>query len=148
MILYGRKEIIYERISSTIKDHYMPSRKMNTPFMDVDSYIKSFPKESQKRLQELRQLIKASTPEASEGISYNMPAYKLNGKPLLYFAGYAGHIGLYATPSAHEAFERALAGYKKGKGSVQFPHNEPLPLDLIARMISFRKDTIIRQQKK
>jgi len=77
-----------------------------------------------------------------------MPAYKLNGKPLLYFAGYTGHIGLYATPSAHEAFERALDGYKKGKGSVQFPHNEPLPLDLIARMIAFRIDTIIRQQKK
>ena len=116
--------------------------------MDVDSYITTFPKETQKRLQQLRQLIKSCVPEASEGISYQMPAYKLNGKPLVYFAGYTGHIGLYATPSAHEAFAVALAGYKKGKGSVQFPHKEPLPLDLITRMIGFRKDRIMLQQKK
>ncbi len=116
--------------------------------MDVDSYINTFPKETQKRLLELRRLIKSCVPEASEGISYQMPAYKLFGKPLVYFAGYTGHIGLYATPSAHEAFAIALAGYKKGKGSVQFPHNEPLPLELIIRMIGFQKDSIIRQQKK
>ncbi len=128
-------------------EQYMPSSKMKRTFTDVDAYIESYPKESQTRLQEIRQLIKASTPEASEGISYNMPAYKLHGKPLVYFAGYTGHIGLYATPSAHEAFAIALAGYKKGKGSVQFPHNEPLPLGLITQMIEFQKDRIIRQQK-
>ena len=67
-----------------------------------------------------------------------MPAYKTFGKPLVYFAGYAKHVGLYATPSGHEAFAKELAHYKQGKGSVQFPHNQPLPEDLIRRIVAFR----------
>ena len=67
-----------------------------------------------------------------------MPAYKTNGKPLIYFAAFKNHIGLYATPSGHTHFADALSQYKQGKGSVQFPNEQPLPLDLIAEIIAFR----------
>lgn len=69
---------------------------------------------------------------------YGMPAYKLNKKPLVYFGGYEKHIGFYATPTRHERFKNALAGYKQGKGSLQFPQNQALPLDLIAEIVKFR----------
>ena len=104
---------------------------------DVDTYISSFPDDVRKVLNEMRQLIKSTAPEALEEISYGMPAYKYNG-PLVYFAGYKNHIGLYATPSGHSAFERELSIYKQGKGSVQFPLKEPLPWDLIKRIVEFR----------
>ena len=87
---------------------------------------------------QVRQIILKEAPDAVESISYGMPAYKTFGKPLVYFAGYAKHIGLYATPSGHAAFEAELASYKQGKGSVQFPHNQPLPEDLIRRIVAFR----------
>ena len=67
-----------------------------------------------------------------------MPAYKLKTRPLIYFAAFKKHIGLYATPSAHRAFSDALSNYKKGKGSVQFPIDQPMPLDLIADMVRFK----------
>jgi uncharacterized protein YdhG (YjbR/CyaY superfamily) len=97
-------------------------------------------------LTKLRDIIRATAPGAVEGISYSMPAYKLNGKHLAFFAAYAGHIGFYATPSCHEAFAAELSTYKTGKGSVQFPLDSPLPLDLIRRMVAFRAD-IIRAEK-
>jgi uncharacterized protein YdhG (YjbR/CyaY superfamily) len=71
-----------------------------------------------------------------------MPAYKYKGKPLIYFAGYQHHIGLYATPQGHEAFARELSLYKQGKGSVQFPLNEKLPVELITKMILYRKESL------
>ena len=106
----------------------------------VQNYISTFPKDVQELLEQVRIIIKNTAPDAEESISYGMPAYKLNSKPLVYFAGYKKHIGLYATPSGHEAFAEALSQYKKGKGSVQFPVNEPLPLDLIERIVAFRKN--------
>ena len=110
---------------------------MSTKFASVDAYIASFPPVMQELLSQVRQAIRRAAPGAEETISYNMPAYKLNG-PLVYFAGYPQHIGLYATPSGHARFSKELAGYRQGKGSVQFPVNEPLPLDLIARIVAFR----------
>lgn len=107
---------------------------MNT----VDQYIATFPENIQQLLHEVRQVIIQTAPEAIESISYAMPAYKFNGKPLVYFAGYKSHIGFYATPTGHEAFAGELSIYKQGKGSVQFPVNEPLPLDLIKRIVTFR----------
>ena len=104
----------------------------------VDEYISQFPKETQKILQEIRNLIKKIAPDCEENISYGMPAYKTNGKPLVYFAGYKHHIGFYATPNAHEAFKRELSEFKQGKGSVQFPLNQPMPYNLIKRMIKFK----------
>ena len=111
---------------------------MKTSETSVSNYISTFPEGVRDRLQQLRQLILQEAPQATEGFSYGMPAYKLYGKPLVYFAGYKKHIGLYTTPSGHAAFARELSGYKQGKGSVQFPVDEPLPLELIRSMVKFR----------
>ena len=104
----------------------------------IASYFAKVPETSQKRMQQIRALILEKAPEAQESISYGMPAYKTNGKPLIYFAAFKNHIGLYATPSGHTHFADALSQYKQGKGSVQFPNEQPLPLDLIAEIIAFR----------
>ena len=104
----------------------------------VEEYIKGFPAEVQDLLEEIRKIIREKAPQAVEGIAYGMPAYKLNGKPLVYFAGHNKHIGFYATPSGHSAFSKELSGYRQGKGSVQFPLDRPLPHDLIGRMVQFR----------
>jgi len=104
---------------------------------NVDEYIESFPKETQKYLKQMRAAIKKAAPKAEEGIGYKMPAYKLNGV-LVYFAGYAKHIGFYATPTGHKEFKKELSIYKEGKGSVQFPLDEPLPVDLITKIVKFR----------
>jgi uncharacterized protein YdhG (YjbR/CyaY superfamily) len=104
----------------------------------VEVYIKSFPQDVQQHLKQIRSIIKETAPEAEESISYGMPAYKLGGKPLVYFAGFQHHIGLYATPSGHEAFAKELAHYKQGKGSVQFPLQGTIPFDLIARIVAYR----------
>lgn len=86
----------------------------------------------------MRQIIRETAPAAVESIAYKMPAYKLDNRPLLYFAGYPHHIGLYATPNGHEAFAKEFSVYKQGKGSVQFPHNLPLPTDLVRRVVEYR----------
>jgi uncharacterized protein YdhG (YjbR/CyaY superfamily) len=104
----------------------------------IDQYIAGFPPETQEVLQELRALIRASAPEATEAISYAMPTFDLNGRHLVHFAGYARHIGLYPVPSGIEAFAEELKPYKSGKGSVQFPLGQPLPTDLISRIVAFR----------
>ena len=104
----------------------------------TDEYISNFPKEIQIVLQEVRKTIKNVAPKADESISYGMPAYKLNGKVLVYYAGYKNHIGFYATPTGHAEFTEELAKYKQGRGSIQFPINEPMPLDLITKIVKFR----------
>jgi uncharacterized protein YdhG (YjbR/CyaY superfamily) len=106
--------------------------------MTVEGYIRSFPAEVQELLKQMRAAILENAPGAEEGIAYQMPAYRLNGKPLVYFAGFKNHIGFYATPTGHAEFAKELSGYKKGKGSVQFPLGQPLPIDLIVRIIKFR----------
>lgn len=105
---------------------------------NIDEYISSFPESTRHILENIRAVIKAAAPEASENISYGMPAYKLNGRPLVYFAGYNKHIGFYATPTGHAEFSEELSRYKQGKGSVQFPIDEPMPLGLISRIVEFR----------
>lgn len=111
---------------------------MNTDIKTVDEYIAQYPEEVQSLLAEVRAIIIASAPKAVEGISYGMPGYKYLGKPLVYFGGYKGHIGFYATPNGHEAFAKEFAKYKQGKGSVQFPLDEKLPLALIKKVVKFR----------
>jgi uncharacterized protein YdhG (YjbR/CyaY superfamily) len=111
---------------------------MKTTFTNVDQYIQGFEEETQERLTAIRKLILETAPEAVESISYGMPAYKVNGKPLVYFAGYKSHVGFYATPTGHKAFEKELSKYKQGKGSVQFPLNEALPTKLIKEIVLFR----------
>lgn len=107
-------------------------------YANVDEYISTFPSVTQKLLNQMRETIRKAAPDAEESIAYGMPAYKLNKKPLVYFAAFEKHIGFYATPTGHSAFAAELSKYKQGKGSVQFPVNEPLPLDLVSRITRFR----------
>lgn len=113
----------------------------------VDAYIESFTATIQAVLQQVRGVVKAAAADATEEISYAMPAYKIGGKPVVYFAGYTTHIGFYATPTGHAAFEKKLAKYKQGKGSVQFPLSEPMPLKLIADITRFRVKEVKAQLK-
>jgi len=107
-------------------------------YKTVEEYITSYPDNIQALLNKMRETIRKAAPEAEENIAYGMPAYKTNKKPLVYFAGFKSHIGFYATPTGHSAFSEELSRYKQGKGSVQFPLNEPLPLDLVTRIVKFR----------
>lgn len=110
----------------------------------VDEYIAGFPEEVQLLLDQVRETIKKAAPIAEELISYQMPAYKMNGM-LVYFAAFSKHIGFYPTASGIEAFKKELSIYKGAKGSVQFPHNKPLPLDLIARIVEYRvKENLLK----
>jgi uncharacterized protein YdhG (YjbR/CyaY superfamily) len=105
---------------------------------NIDEYIANFPKETQIILENIRTTIKKIVPESEETISYAMPAFKLNKKALVYFAGYKNHIGFYATPTGHKEFKEELSNYKRGKGSVQFPLDKQIPYDLIKRIVKFR----------
>jgi len=107
---------------------------------NVEEYIRSYPKSVQDSLVKIRRTILQVAPLAEEKLSYGMPAYKLNGKPLVYFGAFKKHIGFYATPRGHEAFKHELSLYKQGKGSVQFPLDKPIPLNLIARITRFKVD--------
>lgn len=109
---------------------------------NTDAYIAQFDSDIRKRLEAMRNVVRQTAPEAVESISYGMPAYKLTGKPLVYFGAFPAHIGFYATPNGHEAFKEEFASYKQGKGSVQFPHSAPLPLDLVRRVVEFRMEHI------
>ena len=103
----------------------------------VDEYIGRFPEEVQTMLEQLRSAIIKAAPEAEEVISYQMPAYKYHGI-LVYFAAYKKHIGFYPTASGISNFREELSIYKGAKGSVQFPLDQPLPIDLITKIIAFR----------
>ena len=109
----------------------------------VDDYIARYPADVQERLRQVRKLVQRLAPDAVETISYAIPAYKLNGKPVIFFAGYAKHIGVYPLPeSPTPELEADIAPYTTGKGTMQFPHSKPLPLDLIERVVVSRKDQI------
>lgn len=109
---------------------------------EVDEYINQFEGEAKSRLLKLREIIKSEVPEADEGIMYGLVGYKLNKKPLVYFGAFPHHIGFYATPEGHAGFSEELSKYKQGKGSVQFPLDQPLPEDLVKRMVSFKKQQL------
>ncbi len=104
----------------------------------IDDYIAGFPASTQAVLREMRAIILSVIPGATETISYAMPAFDLNGHHVVFFAGYAKHVGLYPAPSGVEAFADELSPYKQGKGSVQFPLGEPLPTELIRRIVEYR----------
>jgi len=106
-------------------------------YTSIDEYISLFPEETQKILQELRAAIKAAAPGAQEKISYQMPAFAQKGI-LVYFAAWKNHIGFYPTSSGTQAFKQELSVYKSSKGSVKFPIDKPLPLDLISNIVKFR----------
>ena len=106
-------------------------------FSSMDEYIATFPEGIQKILEELRTTIKAAAPQAEEKISYQMPTFFLKGN-LVHFAAHKNHIGFYPTPSGIQAFERELSIFESAKGSVQFPLDRPMPLELISRIVKFR----------
>ena len=106
-------------------------------FSSIDEYVATFPEATQEMLETLRATIKAAAPDAREKISYQMPTFDLKGN-LVHFAAFEKHIGFYPAPSGIEAFKDELSIYKGAKGSVQFPIDEPLPLELISKIVKFR----------
>lgn len=108
-------------------------------FSSIDEYILSAPKEVQKKLESIRQIVKEAAPEANEKISYGMPAFNLNGKRLLYFGAFKNHVSLFpASSAANAAFKKDLADYETSKGTVRFPLDKPLPLTLIHQIVEYR----------
>ncbi|SHM33540.1 iron chaperone [Flavobacterium chilense] len=114
---------------------------------NIDDYIGTFPNDVQEILEKIRVTIQKAAPDAKEKISYSMPAFEQNGI-VVYFAAFKNHIGLYALPSGHEAFKDELSKYKSGKGSVQFPLDQPMPFDLITKIVKFRVQENLEKAKK
>ena len=111
----------------------LPRRQPKT----MDEYIAAFPKEVQDILEKMRGTIRKSAPQAEEAISYGIPTFKLNGN-LVHFAAFKNHIGFYPTPSAIVAFKKELSLYRQAKGSVQFPIDQPIPFDLVKKIVRYR----------
>jgi uncharacterized protein YdhG (YjbR/CyaY superfamily) len=128
-------------MSLAVED-YMERKK----YLSVGDYIHSFPEHVRVKLEELRSAIKEVVPEAQEKISYQMPAFFLNGI-LVWFAGYSRHIGFYPKASGIAAFESELSEYKHAKGSVQFPMDDSLPIDLIKKIVQFRIEENLKNKK-
>jgi uncharacterized protein YdhG (YjbR/CyaY superfamily) len=108
----------------------------------VDAYIAGFPDDVQKVLKQIRGTIRKAAPKATESISYQIPTYKLDGRVLIYFAGFAKHVSVYPAPREAKEFKKELAAYKGGKGTVQFPLTEKIDYDLITRIVKFKADQI------
>lgn len=104
---------------------------------DIDEYIAGFPTDVQQILKKIRMTVRKAAPDAEEAIKYQMPTFTLKGN-LVHFAAFKEHIGFYPTPSGTESFKHELSAYKGGKGSVRFPLDEPIPFDLISRIVKFR----------
>ncbi|MFB0493826.1 uncharacterized protein YdhG (YjbR/CyaY superfamily) [Mucilaginibacter sp. OAE612] len=120
---------------------------MEKPKENIDEYIAGFPDDVQQKLQQVRETIKAAAPDAGEAIKYAIPTFVLNGN-LVHFGGFKNHIGFYPAPQGLEEFKEELSGYKGAKGSVQFPLDEPMPLDLITKIVKFRVQKNIEKAKK
>jgi uncharacterized protein YdhG (YjbR/CyaY superfamily) len=103
----------------------------------IDEYIAQFPEDVQQILNKIRAVIKETAPDAVEKISYQMPAFYLNGG-LAWFAAYKHHIGFYPRPSGIEEFKEELSAYKGNKGTIQFPLDKPIPYDLIRKIVRYR----------
>ena len=107
-------------------------------FNSIDEYIASFPVNIQKIMEDIRSTIKVTAPNAKEKISYQIPTFELNGRNLIHFAGWKKHISLYPIPAGDEAFEKKIAKYVAGKGTLKFPLDKPLPLELIKEVVRLR----------
>ena len=122
-------------------------KELTNKCRNVDEYISMFPKDTQKILENIRQVIKENAPQAKEIISYQMPAFKLN-RILVYFAAHTNHIGFYPTSSGIEAYKKALVSYAPSKGSVKFPFDKPIPYYLIRKIVKYRvKEDSMRLHK-
>jgi uncharacterized protein YdhG (YjbR/CyaY superfamily) len=123
----------------------METMKLN----GIDDYIAGFPKDIQTILEQIRAAIKDAAPDAAEAIRYGMPTFTLKGN-LVHFAAFKNHVGFYPVPSGNIAFEKEFSAYKtSGKGTIQFPLNKPMPLDLIAKIVKFRvKESMVKSTNK
>ena len=116
-------------------------------FKTIDEYIATFPKNVQTILQEIRQAVRDAAPQAEEAISYQMPAFKLYGN-LVYFAAFKNHIGFFPTSSVMEVFKEEVKEYKTGKGTLRFPMDKPMPLNLVKKIVKFRVKENLDKKKK
>ena len=113
----------------------------------IDEYIQGFPENIRTLLQQVRETIHSAAPQAEEAISYAIPTFKLNGN-LVHFAAFKNHIGFYPAPTGLKEFEKDLSPYLHGKGSVQFPLDQPMPLELITKIVKFRVGQNLSKPKK
>lgn len=117
-------------------------------FTDINEYISEFPDEIKAVLEQIRETIQQAAPGAKEAIRYGMPTFVLNGN-LVHFAAYKNHIGFYPAPSGIDEFIEELAVYRTGKGTIQFPVNQPIPFNLIKKVVEFRvKENLGKQKRK
>ncbi|HPE74837.1 MAG TPA: DUF1801 domain-containing protein [Draconibacterium sp.] len=117
-------------------------------FANINEYISQFPEEIQVKLEQIRETIQQAAPEAKEAISYGMPTFVLNGN-LVHFAAYKNHIGFYPAPTGIDAFINELAVYRSGKGTIQFPVDQPIPFDLVKQVVEFRvKENLEKRKRK
>ncbi|HQR10257.1 MAG TPA: DUF1801 domain-containing protein [Casimicrobiaceae bacterium] len=119
---------------------------LSTP-VDIDEYIAAFPKPVRERLEAVRRTVAEVAPGAEQKISYRIPTFALHGN-LIHFAAFKNHIGIYPGSSAIKAFEKELAGFRTAKGTVQFQFDDPLPLELISRIVRFRVAENLRRAKR
>ena len=104
----------------------------------IDEYIAGFPVQTQRGLEQIRAIVKKTVPDARETISYGIPTFNLNGRYLVYFAGYKQHISIYPVPSGNREFEKEFASYNtSGKGTIQFPLDKPIPHDLVVKIVKY-----------
>ncbi|HKV59219.1 MAG TPA: DUF1801 domain-containing protein [Ktedonobacteraceae bacterium] len=106
------------------------------PFTTIDEYISTFPDDIQTILEKVRQAILKAAPDVVETVSYSIPTFDLNGKHLVFFAGWKHHISLYPIPAGDAVFQQKIAHYKKAKGTIQFPLDKPVPYDLVENIVT------------
>lgn len=107
------------------------------PVTTIDEYIQAFPAATRAMLEQVRQAIRTAAPEATETISYGIPTFDLQGKHLVFFAGWKRHIAVYPLPAGDEAFQRKIASYRRVKSTIRLPLDQPLPSDLVAELVAF-----------
>jgi len=119
-----------------------------TGFQSVDEYVASFPKETKEALEEVRAIIKSIAPDAIENISYQIAAFRVNGKNFVSIAGWKEHISIYPIPAGSESFNKQIAKYTSGRGTLKFPLDKPLPLKLIETAIKYKLADHLKNTKK
>ena len=108
----------------------------------IDEFIANYPEDIQEKLQRLRSAIRKAAPQATEIISYGIPAYRFHGN-LIYFSAYEHHIGVYPRV---KSLEKELAPYEGGKGTIRFPHEKPIPLTLIKKLVKARIEANLQRE--
>ena len=126
----------------------MDMDKSRKQFETIDEYIAAFPRDVQAILEELRRTIRDEAPDAEETISYGIPTFDLNGRHLVHFAAYKNHVGFYPTSSGINAFRKELSNYEVSKGTVRFPIGEPIPFDLVKKIVRYRVKENLGKRKK